>query len=377
MAITIVPVTKGNLNLVAVAAAKFGMPRSVRWFERCLYDPTVEDLVDSDIRGHMAINDDGDVVAIQCYFYMPGYFKQKRILINTGCIMGADARYGEELICCLDQNKLTTIQGQLRVGNCFASPRSAKFAKVYSRMKEGPDAVKRRYLSIVDCAELICWALKKIGFEHKWLSCGIWFLTRPLAWIVNAVRFCGTKSKQFSIREYGLIDQAKFGQFWDAFLADNTGVITSREPRRLAWMFDESMRAGFVKILAAEKEGEIVGYVLLRRYPNTKGPLNVHAIYDICALNNNIECLRCLLVEAARYVSKHRGGRLLYSGAMPKQGEWLKAIKWHRCTIGGFSPFFYKTKDQEVEASLQRNDGWFWGAFDGEKCLGHGRHIDA
>ena len=377
MAITIVPINKGNLSLVAQAGEKFGMPRSVGWLRRCLFDPTVEDLTDDEIRGHMAVKDDGEVVAIQCYYYMPGYFRQKKILINTGCIMGADAKYGEELICCLDRNKETRKQGQMAVGNCIASPRSAKFSKVYSRMKEGPDAVRRHYLTIVDCTEPIFWVLRKTRVASNWLLYVMWLAARPVSCIVNALRFAGTKSKQFCIREYVSIDRVKFGRFWSAFLAGNTGVITSRDPKRLAWLFDESMRAGFVCVLAAEKEDEIVGYVLLRRYPCKKGPLNDYSIYDICAVNNDVKCLSYLLVEAVRYASKHRGARVSYSGAMPKQDEWLNAVTWHRCTTSEFSPFFYKTRDKEIEASLNRNEGWFFGAFDGEKCLGHGRYIDA
>lgn len=377
MAIRIIPVTRSNLELVAKGAAKFGMPRSTRWLERCLYDPTVNDLVDSDIRGHMAVSDDGEVVAIQCYFYMPGYFKRKKILINSACIMGADAKYGEDLICCLDQNTQTTKLGQLRVSNCIASPRSAKFAKVYSGMKEGPEVIRRCYMTVVDPAELIFWTFRRFGLVSNWLCCGIWFLTRPFSWIFNAVRFVERKSKEFRIKEYCSIDQKKFGRFWDAFLNGNTGVITSRDPKRLSWLFDESISAGFVKVLAAEKEDKVMGYVLLRRYPCKSGPLSEYAIYDICAIDNDVECLRYLLRAAVHYAAWHRGARVIYSGAMPKQDEWLNAVTWHRCTTSGFSPFFYKTRDKEIEASLNRNEGWFFGAFDGEKCLGHGRYINA
>ena len=377
MSVEIVSITRNNLSLAAKAAAKFGMPRSERWLERCLYDPTVGDLVDSDIRGHMAVSDDGEVVAIQCYFYMPGYFRQNRILINTACIMGADSRYGEELICCLDQNKITTRHGQLRVSNCIASPKSAKFAKLYSRMQEGSDEGKRLYMSVVDCAEPICWVLKKAGLAYNWLFYGVWFLLRPLSLMANFFRFAGKKSKVFDIKEYKSIDLEKFGRFWDAFLAGNKGVITSREPKRLAWLFNESMCAGFVKVLSAEKNGEIVGYVLLRRYPCAKGPLSEYAIYDICALNNDVHCLCFLMIEALRYVSTHKGSRLMYIGALPKQKEWVKAVSWHRCIKSKYSPFFYKTNDAGIEAPFKNEDGWFFGALDGEKCLGHGRYVDA
>ena len=377
MAITIVPINKGNLSLVAKAAAKFGMPRSTRWLERCLYDPTVKDLVDSDIRGHMAVRDDGVVVAIQCYYYMPGYFKRQKFLMNTGCIMGADAKYGEELICCLDENKQTTTYGLLSVGNCIASPRSAKFAKAYSRMKEAPEAARYTYLTVVDFSDFALWFLRRLKISASWLHWCVWAMMRPIAWIANIVRFSGFQDNGLTVREFPAIDKRKFGDFWECFLEKNTGVVTSREPERLSWLFDESMRAGFVKVLAAEKGDKIVGNVLLRRYPCKSGPLNEYAIYDICAIDNDIDCLRYLVRAAVRYAARHRGARVIYSGAAPLQEQWINVITWHRRTKSQFCPFFYKARDKDIENSLKSGDGWFWGAFDGEKCLGHGRFIDA
>ena len=94
----IVPITRQYLASVVKACAKWGMPRSVGWLERCMFAPAIKDLVCDEIRGHMFVRDDGEPVAIPCYYYMSGYFKQRRILINTGCIMGADPRCGEELL---------------------------------------------------------------------------------------------------------------------------------------------------------------------------------------------------------------------------------------------------------------------------------------
>ena len=55
MAIKILPIAKDNLAVVSRAAAKFGMPRSEGWLRRCMFDPTVEDLVQDPVRGHMAV----------------------------------------------------------------------------------------------------------------------------------------------------------------------------------------------------------------------------------------------------------------------------------------------------------------------------------
>ncbi len=82
-------------------------------------------------------------------------------------------------------------------------------------------------------------------------------------------------------------------------------------------------------------------------------------------------------MAAVRYASRNRGARVTYSGAAPMQNQWLSAVTWHRRTKSDYCPFFYKTCNENIETSLKNGEGWFWGAFDGEKCLGHGRYIDA
>lgn len=375
MDVEIVPVTRGNLDLVAKGGHKFGMPRSVRWYERCLYDPTVKDLVDSDIRGHMAIKDGKEVVAIQCYFYIPGYFRQKKILMSSGCIMGADAKYGEELICCLDKNSITQNPGLLGVGNCIANKRSAKICKVYHKMKEAPLESRKTYLAIVDWAFYFRHVLRK--YVHCPLCClkALWYITRPISWFVNVGMKLVTALRGFRIVLYRKIDKDKFGKFWKARLLENNGVITSRAPDRLAWMFDDSLAAGMVQVITVEKRGEIKGYALIRRSPRSEGFFNNHSLYDIIALNDDKKTLQILVQGAMEAARKDRGSLLMYIGALPKQRSWLSPF-FSKCVKTDFSTFFYVPMNNEIKDSLAKEEGWFFGPMDGERCLGCGGYID-
>ena len=81
-------VTIDNLDKVAMAAAQWGMNRSVGWLKRILFDPTVDDLTQDTVRGHMAIQQGTrKLVAAQCYYYQPVFFKKQKMLAESGCIM--------------------------------------------------------------------------------------------------------------------------------------------------------------------------------------------------------------------------------------------------------------------------------------------------
>ena len=371
----IVPITKDNLKQLFTAGAKFGMPRSVSWLRRCLFDPTVADLTNDEIRGHMVVTDDGNVVAIQGYYYMPGYFKQEKILINTGCIMGADAKYGEELICCLDKNNETRQKGQMSVGNCIANKRSAKICKVYHRMKEAPSEAKQLYRGVSD------WSLYPIHVLRKNLRLPLsfqkatWYMTRPISFLHRAGIRLVERISRYKIVQYNKIDIGKFDGFWHKFLARNDGMITSREPSRLSWLFDDSLAAGIVKIIAAEKDGEIKGYALIRRYPREEGFFNNHSLYDICAVDNDQAVLKLLVRAAKRLAGDDRGFLMMYVGALPNQDKWLLPYL-PTCIKGEHSMIFYGSKNKEIMQSIEERKGWFFGPFDGERCMGHGGYID-
>ena len=373
--VKIVPVKRDNLDLVAKAGGKFGMPRSARWFDRCFFDPTLKDLIQDDCRGHLALRSDGDVVAVQCYFYIPAFYRQKKVLMSSGCVMGADARYGEDLIRCLDENKVHQAEGKLWVGNCIANKRSAKICKVYHRMKEAPPEAKRLYRGVSD------WSLYPIHILRKNLRLPLpilkatWYITRPVSLLRRASIRIEERISGYKVVQYCKIDIEKFGGFWREYLAENDGMITSREPTRLAWLFNDSLAAGIVKIITAEKNGEIKGYALIRRYYREEGFFNNHSLYDICALHNDATVLKLLVRAAKRLAGDDRGLLMMYVGALPNQDKWLSPYL-PTSVKGDHSMIFYGSRNREIMQSIEEGRGWFLGPMDGERCLGHGAFID-
>ncbi len=373
----LIPVTRKNLDQVAKAATKWNMPRSVRWLERCLFDPTVEDLTNDEMRGHMSVCEDGEPVAIQCYYYMPGFFRQKKILINTGCIMGAEAKFGEELICCFDSNRVTSKTGQFNVANCLANVKSAKLTMVYNKKKEGPEITRERRFAVVDVTGYVTCLLRYVMKMPSWVVNTIWRALRPLSWVCSRIQALLRPRFGYSIHKCMSFRNEKYAEFWERFLAQNDGLITSRSPERMAWLFDESIRAGMVTLIVAEKNNEVCGYVLLRKLPHYLDWVTVDCgICDICALGGNEECLKALAfasISAASHMGAFRVS--LRGAALPRQEKWLNAAFRYR-RVDDHPVFLYKTKDTEIEKSLLEGRGWFFGPLDGEACLGYGGYID-
>lgn len=369
----IVPITENNLNKLAEAGAKFGMPRSEGWFRRTMFDPTVEDLVQDTCRGHMALYENGEAAAVQGYYYQPIYFRQQKLLGGTGCVMGADAKVGEDLLCVLDANKRTRKRASVGLGNCLANKRSAKVCKVVDKMKEPPYRPHECRVGVADIAVYPITALSRIH-APVWLMNLTWILTRPLSWLVSFLKHFEGDNGGYELSVCQSIDLNSLTDFWNRFLNANDGIISSREPRRLKWLFEESIRAGKVKLIVAERDDRIEGYALLREMVG-KGWAKAFEVIDICAVGNEILCLRTLARVALKVARKYRGMKVLFFGCMPNQEKWLDSVfKIRRETDHPF--FMYGSRNPEILGSLSRNEGWFFGPLDGERCMGHGGYID-
>lgn len=370
----IVPVTPKNLELFAEGANKFGLPRSLAWFKRTMFDPTVEDLTHDVCRGHMSVTETGEVVAVQGYYYQPCYYKQKKILGNTGCIMGADAAVGEELLCVLDANRETQEKGTLRFGNDLANKRSAKVCKVVHKMKPPPYRALECRVGLADMAAYPLTFLNRVNAPIWFRNC-VWLACRPLSWLQRAARVAGKWAREEYVIESRVdFDEQEFGDFWLRFLAANDGVVSSREPTRLRWLFAESIKAGKVHLMVARKSAQVFGYAMIREF-QTIGWAKEYEVIDICAVGNDTACLKALAKATLTVAQRHRGIKVLFFGWMPRQELWLDEIYKIRRECD--HPFFmYRVNDQEIRESLALNKGWFFGPLDGERCMGRGGYID-
>ena len=372
---TIIPVTEDNLQLVREGGAKWGMPRSVGWLRRCLFDPTVSDWISDKVRGHMSIDEHGEVRAMHCYYYQPCYLRQKKIIGGTGAIMGSDSKYGEELVRVFDGNNKTREKDAVGFGNCIANKRAAKVNRVVFGMREPPYRSKEIRIGAADLSAYPLGVMGRLHLCSPFVAFLVFMSLRPLVWLVRGLACVFGKRGTYRVVEQASFSDVRFDDFWNRFLAANDGVVSSRDPRRLRWLFDESIKAGKVLLATAEKDGRIDGYVLLRVREGCQRPPKLYDIIDICAVGNDTCCLKELSKSALWLAGRHGGVKVLFVGGMPKQEEWIDCVLKYR-NEKNFSSFMYVAVDPEVRESLKQNKGWFFGPFDGEFCMGHGGDID-
>lgn len=372
MKTSLIPITLDTLPKLAEGAKKFGMPRSIAWFRRCLFDPTVEDWTNDGIRGHLSVDENGEVIAEQAYYYVPGYFKQRKILIGTRCFKGADRRYGEELLCVLDKNRETASPVEFSFVNAIANIRSAKVNKAFGMKNEPPCGSSTYRVGVADIAAYPILLFRKLTRKrHAIVERFLWLALRPIQWGLHMLHKLVRNKCLCVVVRYRAIDMDKFSVFWECFLKANTGVISSRDPRRLSWLFDDSLKAGTVSLSTIEEEGRIKGYVMLRKQIDKCWS----EVIDICAERNDVSYLRQLANVALDMAADDGRPLVIFHGYMGNQDLWLKPVFTYEGKMD-HPIFLYNMPVGEVGKSLLENAGWFFGPYDGDYCLGHGGYID-
>ena len=369
------PVTKDALGIIAKKTRDYGFPRGVRWIERLLFDPNVKEGEGDPIRGAYVVGENGECVGMYCWFPCVVYHKQTRISACSGALLGVDRKYSTYIFDLVDL-AVAAGGGRFSFGNDCASVAASKFWTGYLHCNWGPeegvftDARERKTL------RYLCGLLRHLHLENQWaqslLFCAAW----PFLLTVNIVMKCfRRKDKEIRIvREPGFSDE-RFAPFWKKFLAANKGVVSSREPATLRWKFDEVIQKGIDILLAAEKGGEVIGYVLLRKMPIRGSLMTEYLICDICAIGDDEHVLSVLLKAAVDYFYDHLGVWIKYVGSPKSKKRWMNALLTRHFHLD-CNPFSYSGGGDVLLESVKANEGWFFGPYDGERCMGYGGHLE-
>lgn len=381
----IVPITLDNLDDVAEVTKKYGFPRSVRWLKHLLFDPNVPEGRERDSRGALIVSDQGESVGVYCWTPCSVYLRQERKSAYIGALLGVDKKYSPWILDVIDMNA-AEIDGRFAYGNDCASAVAFKFWSSLG-IKWGPedgdvsDNWRPGLCPLVYA--LIHHPLWRIGIKAHWLATIVYWLCSPFQILIEAIRgisagiaeLLGFGCKWRLKEENGFSDE-RFMPFWNRFLAANEGLISSREPATLRWKFDESIQAKAVTLISAECNGQVDGYILLRRNPANGTPAAEYGVCDICAVGNDVKCLNTLLKAALRFCRRKLAYSLTYIGASCDKDKWIARNCFHRQYKLACNPFSYSCKDEDILKSVQANNGWFFGPFDGERCMGYGRYVD-
>ena len=370
----LIPVTLGNLDIASKLTAEFDFPRSENWIRRALFNPHVAPCGKSARRGYMLKSKDDGYVGILCYSPMKLYLRDKPLIGYSGLLLGVRKKYGEwlmDLFKAVQEDEA----GHLAFGNTSCSAHATRICRMARGDKLGPGEcgfVRIAYLGVPSCMLALFRRIHAAQFQGA-----LWWLLAPIRiieWGLNRLAF---RSK-FQITQTSSFDRLGLGEFWKRYRLSNGGLVSSREPEILEHLFSDALKAGKLVLMVARNDSGIVGYILLRKYTmfGFDGILK-YKIIDAIALQNDVGCLRDLVRAAKLYARKHSGERVEYIGGNPHLADWIDCELKRHINFGfNTTTYFYNGNDNDLVDAVENRKGWFFGPFDGERCLGHAGYVD-
>ena len=165
------------------------------------------------------------------------------------------------------------------------------------------------------------------------------------------------------------VDDVRVAKFWQRYIATNKGIVSSRSPAEIKWMFGGAIEAGKLVFLTMEDEKGIVGWIILHSSDKSLGRWS---IYDWIALENDENRLEQLLICAKVFLNKCTPAWYLEThgfsdGVQPILKRQLPNCIWKK----GGDVFVYSFWDEEFKQkvkTLDYPDSWFFGVYDGDAC---------
>ena len=166
------------------------------------------------------------------------------------------------------------------------------------------------------------------------------------------------------------IDPALFGGFWTRVLETNRGLVSSRHPAVLDWLFGEDLRGGRALLLARFVQERLTGYLVLRRRPLPAPGTFRYVVADWIAGNDDFGVLGELLHDACLR-ARADGATLIELIGYPGKLQPLVARYLPRHRPAAANPFIFKVTGRMPAADFRReaDAGWFWGPFDADRCV--------
>lgn len=238
------------------------------------------------------------------------------------------------------------------------------------RFKEGPDScafIRYRVLAWPAFASNICAKIPRLRWVPRWalmvaggLLGGVMRVLKPLP---------RTRSATVS-RPLAEFDGALFSAFWNKCLAHNSGLTSARSPEVLAWLFEPGLKRGTHVLIGRFDGGRLAGYVVLKRNTLPDGRTVRFFVADWIALDNDEKVLSDLLRDAC-LEAQRQGGAVLEILGYPEHVQQLISSYLFLGRSVGVNTFMYKTRDAgSLSLFAERaNAGWFWGAFDADRCV--------
>ncbi len=178
----------------------------------------------------------------------------------------------------------------------------------------------------------------------------------------------GNASK-YSVRgvELNELDR-EFEAFWAEQEKNPTRLFAKRSAEIMRWHFQPPGSAKVAKVLGCYASDRLLGYAVVRHEPPAKEGLVRSAIADLM-VNDGDPAIVDSLLAAAYQSAKAAGSDVLEIIGFPEKirSSFLKWRPYSRDYPA--CPYFYKTRDRQLQEKLSSADAWYACPFDGDATL--------
>ena len=201
------------------------------------------------------------------------------------------------------------------------------------------------------------------GKFPRWLA----VIGDALGWVIAPFFVRRQRSRTMPLQMMSF-EEDVFNRFWDEYVASNDGIVLSRTAEELAWLFSDGLQQGN-NILLTRKDGKrIVGYIVLR----ARDTEHVRwMVVDWIAIGNDRAILSDLLWDAVRHLRKNTPAAFLESIGfrMDVQDVIHRHLPFTRRAPNNST--IYKAFTEEIVKGMERAEchGWFFGPYDGDRCI--------
>lgn len=179
-----------------------------------------------------------------------------------------------------------------------------------------------------------------------------------------------TKSRKGQgVREIPSFD-SRFDVFWNELKQGSTKLLSWRDAETLNWHFKYALAAKRARILTLEAGGRITAYAVLYRQDRLDLALTRYHLADLQCLDNSETQNACAaLLGHSLEICRKEGVHMLEAiGFTPEKRAVLESFAPLRRKMPGW-PFYFKSRDAEIETALSAAAAWDPSVYDGDGSL--------
>jgi hypothetical protein len=159
-----------------------------------------------------------------------------------------------------------------------------------------------------------------------------------------------------------------FQALWAEKLKERPRLLADRSLATLRWHFEIPGDLGCARVLCCHKDGELVGYAVLRTDTDPENGLRKSVMADTLVRHDDPEIVK-VLWAAAYESAKHAGSHVLEVMGFPPSirgvcSEWNPYQRKYPA-----SPYYYKAADPALHKELSKAEAWYATPFDGDGTL--------